>query len=85
MVKKINNVTVNGLQYRAYRNKNGKMVAGYNVYFVYPLMGDKDTGYGCGVCYATVDYVEKTGLYVGSEFMVCEVGFGKDSYYEILD
>lgn len=85
MVKNVNNATVNGLQHRVYKNKKGNMVAGYKVYFCYPLMGDKDNGYGCGVCYASADYVKNAGLDVGSSVTVCEVGFGKDSHYEILE
>lgn len=85
MVKNVNNATVNGLQYRVYKNKNGKMVAGYNVHFTYPLTGDKDNGYACGVCFARADYVKNSGLDVGSPVAVCEVGFGKDSHYEIME
>ena len=85
MVKIVNNATVNGLQHRVYKNKDGKMVAGYNVYFGYPLMGDNDSGYGCGVCYVSADYVKKAGLDIGSSFSVCEVGFGRDSHYEIME
>lgn len=85
MVKTVNNAIVNGLQHRVYKNKNGKMVVGYNVYFGYPLTGDKDNGYGCAVCYASADYVKNAGLEVGSSFTVCQVGFGKDSHYEILE
>ena len=85
MVKMVNNATVNGLRYRVYKNKNGKVVYGYNVYFGYPLMGDNDIGYGFGVCYVSADYVKDAGLDVGSPVSVCEVGFGKDSHYEIVE
>lgn len=85
MLKLVNNATVNGLQHLVYKNKNGKMVVGYNVHFGYPLMGDKDNGYGCGVCYASADFVKNAGLQVGSSVTVCKVGFGKDSHYEIME
>lgn len=51
MIKMVSNATVNGLQYRVYKNKDGNMVPGYNVHFGFPLSGEKDAGYGCGVCY----------------------------------
>lgn len=85
MIKMVSNATVNGLQHRIYKNKDGKMVAGYNVHFGYPLMGEKDAGYGCGVCYASADYVKKAGLDIGSAVTVCEVGFGKDAHFEIAE
>lgn len=85
MIKMISNATVNGLQHRIYKKKDGKLVAGYNVYFGYPLMGDNDLGYGCGVCYASADYVKEAGLDLGAPVTVCEVGFGKDAHYEIAE
>lgn len=85
MIKMISNATVNGLQYRIYKNKDGKMVSGYNVHFVFPLMGEKDAGYGGGVCYASADYVKKAGLDLGASVLVCEVGFGRYAHYEIAE
>lgn len=85
MIKIISNATVNGLQYRVYKNKDGKMLTGYNVHFGYPLVGEKDKGYGCGVCYAREAYVKKAGLELGSPVTVCEVGFGKQAHYEIIE
>ena len=85
MIKMLSNATVNGLQYRVYKNKDGKMISGYNVYFGFPLMGEKDDGYGCGVCYASADYVKKAGLAVGTSVTVCEMGFGRDAHYEIAE
>lgn len=85
MIKIIGDATVNGLQHCSYKKKDGKLVAGYNVHFVFPLMGDNDSGYGCGVCYASANYVKKAGLVVGAPVSVCEVGYGKDAHYEIAE
>lgn len=85
MAKIVKNALVSGLQYRIYKNKDGKMVVGYNVHFGYPLMGEKDSGCGCGVCYASADYVKKAGLDIGASVTVCEVGFGRDAHYEIAE
>ena len=85
MVRNVSNATVNGLQYRVYKNKNGEMVDGYNVYFVFPLTADNDSGYCGGVCYASAGYVKKAGLDIGSPLPVCGVGFGRDFHYEIME
>lgn len=85
MVTIVKNAVVNGLQYRIYKNKDGKMVVGYDVHFGYPLMGEKDAGSGCGVCYASADYVKKAGLDIGASVTVCKLGFGRDAHYEIGD
>lgn len=85
MAKIVKNAVVNGLQYRIYKNKDGKMVAGYYVHFGYPLMGEKDAGCGCGVCYARADYVKKACLDIGASLNVCQVGFGRDVRYEIAE
>lgn len=85
MAKIVKNAVVNGLQHLIYKNKDGKMVVGYNVHFGYPLIGEKDTGNGCGVCYASADYVKKASLDIGAPVTVCEVGFGRDAHYEIAE
>lgn len=85
MAKTVKNAVVNGLEFRTYKNKGGKMVFGYNVHFGYPLMGEKDAGCGCGVCYASADYVKEANLDIGSSVSVCKVGFGRDAHYEIAE
>lgn len=85
MAKIVKNAVVNGLQHRIYKNKDGKMVIGYNVHFGYPLTGEKDAGNGCGVCYASADFVKKAGLDIGTPVTVCEIGFGRNAHYEIAE
>lgn len=85
MAKIVKNAVVYGFQYLIYKNKRGKVVTGYNVHFGYPLMGEKDSGNGCGVCYASADYVKNSGLDIGDSVTVCEIGFGKDAHYEIAE
>lgn len=85
MIRLISGATICGMERRSFKKKSGETSNCYNLHFQYPLSGEKDDGLGCGVCYASIDYVNRHSLSVGAPVLIAVSGFGKDTRFELAE